>query len=216
MVLSRITTKTGDRGTTALGSGRRVRKDHPRIEATGDVDELNAVLGLALLSGLDPEATNLLRSVQNDLFDLGADLTVPEAGGSARLGKGSSGSDSGRSAPLRMTASHTRPLEEAIERFNAPLGPLRSFVLPGGSASSAWLHLARTVCRRAERRLVSLARRERVNAEGIVYLNRLGDLLFVLARRANDGGRGDVLWSPGGGRVAVALKRPATSSKETR
>jgi cob(I)alamin adenosyltransferase len=190
VVLSRIVTKTGDRGTTALGSGRRVRKDHPRIEATGDVDELNAVLGVVLLSGLDAEAAALVRDVQNDLFDLGADLTVPEG---AKKGAGA--------GPLRMGAGHSRPIEAAIDRFNAALRPLRSFVLPGGTAASAWLHLARTVCRRAERRLVALQRRERVNPEAIVYLNRLSDLLFVLARRANDEGRADVLWSPGGGRV---------------
>lgn len=187
VVLSRIVTKTGDRGTTALGSGRRVRKDHPRIEATGDVDELNAVLGIALLSGVDPEAAALLRGIQNDLFDLGADLTVPE--GSARA-----------KTALRIGPGHTRPIEAAIDRFNASLRPLKSFVLPGGSAASAWLHLARTVCRRAERRLVGLARRERVNPEAIVYMNRLSDFLFVLARRANDDGRADVLWSPGGSR----------------
>jgi cob(I)alamin adenosyltransferase len=210
VVLSRITTKTGDRGTTALGSGRRVRKDHPRIEATGDVDELNAVLGVALLSGLDPEATALLGAVQNDLFDLGADLTVPETG-AARRGRGASAAKA--SGPLRMTSDHTRPLEEGIERFNAVQRPLRSFILPGGSPGSAWLHLARTVCRRAERRLVTLSRREPVNPEAIVYLNRLSDLLFVLARRANDNGRGDVLWSPGGGRRRAASGEAPTREK---
>jgi cob(I)alamin adenosyltransferase len=200
VVLSRIVTRTGDRGTTALGSGRRVRKDHPRIEATGDVDELNAVLGVALLSGIDAEAAAILRDIQNDLFDLGADLTVPEPAGPARRGRRGTGSGSAPAGPLRIGAGHTRPIEAAIERFNAPLPSLRSFVLPGGSAGSAWLHLARTVCRRAERRLVALARRETVNPEAIVYLNRLSDLFFVLARRANDDGRADVLWSPGGGR----------------
>jgi cob(I)alamin adenosyltransferase len=201
VVLTRITTKTGDRGTTALGSGRRVRKDHPRIEATGDVDELNAVLGVTLLAGLDPEAAALVRRIQNDLFDLGADLTVPEPAGSARRARGASLPSA--PGPLRMTAGHTRPLEEAIERFNAPLRPLRSFVLPGGSPGSAWLHLARTVCRRAERRLVALSRRESVNPEAIVYLNRLSDLFFVMARRANENGHSDVLWTPGGGRPAA-------------
>lgn len=186
VLLSRITTKTGDRGTTALGDGRRVRKDHPRIEATGDVDELNAVLGLAIASDPGPDAAALLRGVQNDLFDLGADLTVPPGRGAAR-----------RRAPLRLTADHVRPLEEAIERANAALAPLRTFVLPGGSAAAAWLHVARTVCRRAERRLVTLARREALNPQVIVYLNRLSDLLFVLARRANHDGREDVLWVPG-------------------
>ena len=186
VLLSRITTKTGDRGTTALGDGRRVRKDHPRIEVTGEVDELNAVLGLAIASDPASAAAGLLRDVQNDLFDLGADLTLPAGRGAAR-----------RRAPLRLTADHVRPIEEAIERANAALEPLRTFVLPGGSPAAAWLHLARTVCRRAERRLVTLARREDLNPQAIVYLNRLSDLLFVLARRANRDGREDVLWVPG-------------------
>jgi cob(I)alamin adenosyltransferase len=188
--LTRIYTKTGDTGMTSLGSGRRVRKDHPRIEACGDVDELNATLGLAIASGLAAEASELLQGIQNDLFDLCADLTVP-ATASAR-GKGAS-----REAPLRMTAQHVVPLETAIDLCNEQLQPLSSFVLPGGSVASAWLHHARTVCRRAERRLVALARREPLNPHAIVYLNRLSDLLFVLGRRANDDGRRDVLWLPG-------------------
>jgi cob(I)alamin adenosyltransferase len=186
VLLSRITTKTGDRGTTALGDGRRVRKDHPRIEATGEVDELNAVLGLVIASDPASDTARLLRDVQNDLFDLGADITVPPGRGAAR-----------RRTPLRLTADHVRPIEEAIERANAALTPLRTFVLPGGSPAAAWLHLARTVCRRAERRLVTLSRREDLNAQAIVYLNRLSDLLFVLARRANRDGQEDVLWVPG-------------------
>ena len=188
--LTRIYTKTGDRGTTALGDGRRVSKDAPRIEAFGTVDELNAVLGLAVLALRDAEETALLRRIQNDLFDLGADLCVP---GSPRPGR------SARARPpLRVTPSHVTPLETAIDRFNALLDPLTSFVLPGGTPASGWLHLARTVCRRAERRVVTLARRERINPQAVVYLNRLSDLLFVMARRANDGGRADVLWVPGG------------------
>ena len=193
VLLSRIYTRTGDKGTTALGSGRRVSKDHPRIEACGSVDELNAVLGLAVASGLDAEGGGLLRAVQNDLFDLGADLCVPETprrGGRAR------------GAPprvLRMTEAHGRRLEQAIDRYNAPLSTLRSFVLPGGTPASAWLHLARTVCRRAERATVALARKETVNPQALIYLNRLSDLLFVMGRRANDNGRGDVLWVPGQG-----------------
>jgi cob(I)alamin adenosyltransferase len=188
--LTRIYTKTGDAGTTALGSGRRVPKDHPRIEACGDVDELNAVLGLVLAAGLDPVAADILRSVQNDLFDLGADLTVP----SVRSRKPRSAPPR---EPLRLTPDYIAPLEAAIDRHNAALQPLRSFILPGGTSASAWLHLARTVCRRAERRLVGLSRRESVNPQAIVYLNRLSDLLFVLARRANDGGRTEPLWQPG-------------------
>lgn len=195
VVLSRIYTKTGDKGTTALGDGRRVAKDHPRIEAVGAVDELNAALGLAIASGLDAAGAEILKRVQNDLFDLGADLCVPAA--RRRGGKPA------RPA-LRITESHVRPLEAAIDRFNESLNPLRSFVLPGGTPASSWLHLARTVCRRAERRLVALGRKEPVNPQGIIYLNRLSDLLFVMARRANDGGRGDILWIPGGG--------PATKS----
>jgi cob(I)alamin adenosyltransferase len=191
VVLSRIYTRTGDRGTTALGDGRRVAKDHPRVEAVGAVDELNAVLGLALRSGVDAEAEDLLRAVQNDLFDLGADLCLPERPRRAR------GNRSARQ-PLRVTAAQVARLERAIDRFNAPLGTLRSFVLPGGTTASSWLHLGRTVCRRAERRLVTLARAARLNPQALVYLNRLSDLLFVLARRANDGGRADVLWVPGG------------------
>src|SRR5262245_13472503 len=128
--LTRIYTRTGDKGTTMLGSGKRVRKDHPRIEACGDVDELNAVLGLVVAHGLDGEASALMQAVQNDLFDLGADLTVPAG-------------RSGGKAPLRITAGYIGPLEAAIDRHNASLSPLRSFVLPGGTAASAWLHLAR-------------------------------------------------------------------------
>ncbi|OLC54254.1 MAG: ATP:cob(I)alamin adenosyltransferase [Acidobacteria bacterium 13_1_40CM_4_69_4] len=189
VVLSRIYTKTGDRGTTALGDRRRVAKDHPRIEAYGTVDELNSLLGLGISSGLDAEAAGLLRRIQNDLFDLGADLCVPERRAVRKK--------PARPA-LRVGAAHIRPLEQAIDRFNAALHPLRSFILPGGSTTSSWLHLARTVCRRAERRVVTLARREKVNPDAIIYLNRLSDLLFVMARGANDAGRADVLWVPGG------------------
>jgi cob(I)alamin adenosyltransferase len=188
--LTRIYTRTGDKGTTALGDGRRVPKDAPRIEAFGTVDELNAVLGLALLGLDDEEGAALLRRIQNDLFDLGADLCLPETSARARATRSR--------PPLRLTPAHVRPLEEAIDRWNAPLGTLTSFILPGGTTSSSWLHLARTVCRRAERRVVALARKETVNPQAIVYLNRLSDLLFVMARRANDGGRSDVLWRPGG------------------
>ena len=188
--LTRIYTKTGDKGTTALGDGRRVPKDAPRIEAFGTVDELNAVLGLAALVIGDREGAALLRTIQNDLFDLGADLCVPERPKSGRVARAR--------APLRITEDHVRPLEQAIDRFNAALDPLTSFVLPGGTAASAWLHLARTVCRRAERRVVALGRKETLNPQSLIYMNRLSDLLFVMARRANEGGRADVLWVPGG------------------
>lgn len=188
--LSRIYTRTGDDGTTGLGDGRRVRKDVPRVEAYGTVDELNAILGLALASGVDPEGAAILRRAQNDLFDVGADLCVPEA---ARRGKAAR-----RRPALRVVPDQIRRLEKAIDRLNADLPALHSFVLPGGTAASAWLHLARTVCRRAERAVVALSRRDRVNPQVTIYLNRLSDLLFVMARRANDGGRNDVLWIPGG------------------
>jgi cob(I)alamin adenosyltransferase len=190
VTLSRIYTKTGDRGTTALGDGRRVSKDHARIEAFGTVDELNSVLGLAIAGGLDAEASGILRTIQNDLFDLGADLCVPE--------QPPRGRKAAARPALRITPEHVLPLERAIDRLNAPLGILRSFVLPGGSPGSAWLHLARTVCRRAERRAVALAREETINPQAIIYLNRLSDLLFVMARWANDNGQRDVLWVPGG------------------
>ena len=179
--LTRIYTKSGDGGDTGLGDGTRVPKDHPRVDAYGQVDELNAVLGLAVLHAPpDPEA-ELLRSVQNDLFDVGADLCVPGADG----------------AGLRVTAAQAERLERAIDRVNDRLQPLTSFVLPGGSPAAAWLHLARTVCRRAERAVVALARAEPVNPQAVVYLNRLSDLLFVLARAANADGAADVLWVPG-------------------
>jgi len=190
VLLSRIYTKTGDKGTTALGDGRRVPKDAPRIEAYGTVDELNAVLGLVLPALADAEGAVLLRTIQNDLFDLGADLCVPE--------RPKRGKAAGTGKPLRVTEAHVRPLEQAIDRFNALLDPLKSFVLPGGTAASSWLHVARTVCRRAERRVVALARAETINPQAVIYLNRLSDLLFVMARRANDGGRADILWVPGG------------------
>jgi cob(I)alamin adenosyltransferase len=184
--LSRIYTKTGDQGETALGDGSRVGKDHPRVAAYGSVDELNAVLGLLrATAGAEGEARGLpglLRDVQNDLFDVGADLCVPGEGGDDRL----------RVRPAQVAA-----LEAAIDRLNAGLAPLRSFVLPGGSPAAAWCHLARTVCRRAERDVVALGRSEKVNPQVVVYLNRLSDLLFVLGRVCNGDGAGDVLWVPG-------------------
>lgn len=187
--LSRIYTKSGDGGQTGLGDGTRVPKDHPRVTAYGEVDELNAVIGLAVVSVGVPEV-GLLLSIQNDLFDVGADLCVPAAGGEPE------------GARLRVTAAQAERLERAIDRVNEPMRPLTSFVLPGGSPAAAWLHLARTVCRRAERAVVALAAAEPVNTQVVVYLNRLSDLLFVLARAANDGGAGDVLWVPGGERPA--------------
>jgi cob(I)alamin adenosyltransferase len=181
--LSRIYTKSGDAGDTGLGDGTRVPKDHPRVAAYGEVDELNAVLGLVVLH--TPADADLLRSIQNDLFDVGADLCVP-------------GSDP---AALRVTTAQAERLERAIDAVNDRLQPLRSFVLPGGSAAAAWLHLARTVCRRAERAVVALGHAEPVNPQAVIYLNRLSDLLFVLARAANADGAADVLWVPGANRA---------------
>ena len=180
--LDRIYTRGGDAGETSLGSGARVPKDSPRIEAAGDVDELNAVLGLALARGV-PHA-DWLGAIQNDLFDLGADLAVPEGGSRERL---------------RVTGEQVTRLEAWCDEANEGLEPLRSFVLPGGSEAAALLHVARTVCRRAERRAVTLAAAEDVNPDALAYLNRLSDLLFILARAANAaGGVEEALWRPGG------------------
>ena len=183
--LSRIYTKSGDRGETGLGDGSRVPKDHPRVVACGAVDELNAVLGLVVAH--DPQGTEvgLLRSIQNDLFDVGADLCVPETEGEVPGQR------------LRVRPEQAARLEEAIDRLNAALAPLTSFVLPGGTPAAAWCHFARTVCRAAERDAVTLAAKEHINPQVIVYLNRLSDLLFVLARVCNNNGQGDVLWQPG-------------------
>jgi cob(I)alamin adenosyltransferase len=186
--LNRIYTKTGDDGTTALGDGTRLSKHHRRIAAYGTADELGAVLGLALAHGAEGRIGEILRSVQNDLFDVGADLCVPGTGADK----------------LRIGAGYTERLERWIDALNADLKPLASFVLAGGKPLAAWLHLARTVCRRAERLVSELAAEPaeagRVNPEVLRYLNRLSDLLFVAARVANDGGAADVLWQPGGKR----------------
>ena len=186
--LSRIYTKSGDTGETGLGDGSRVPKDAARVAAYGEVDELNAVLGLVTVNCPDCPEGVLLRRIQNDLFDVGADLCMPQAD-SEEPGKG-----------LRVVAAQYERLELAIDRLNERLEPLRSFILPGGSPAAAWLHLARTVCRRAERSVVTLARAEKVNPHALIYLNRLSDFLFVLSRVANDGGKGDVLWVPGANR----------------
>jgi cob(I)alamin adenosyltransferase len=183
--LSRIYTKTGDQGDTALGDGSRVPKDHARIAAYGSVDELNAVLGLLIASQVDLPEADLLRSIQNDLFDVGADLAVPQPNNETPGKK------------LRVQERQSLRLEAAIDRLNAGLAPLTSFTLPGGRIPAAWCHLARTVCRRAERDVVTLARTEKVNPQVIIYLNRLSDLLFVLGRVYNDNGAADVLWVPG-------------------
>jgi cob(I)alamin adenosyltransferase len=182
--LSRIYTKSGDRGETGLGDGTRVLKDDDRVVGYGEVDELNAVLGLALTLPELPEA-GLIRSIQNDLFDVGADLCTPPTE-----------NEPARKA-LRITEAQVNRLEREIDRLNEALEPLRSFILPGGSAASAQFHVARTVCRRAERGLVKLLKQGEINPLAFQYLNRLSDLLFVLCRVANDGGKRDVLWVPG-------------------
>src|SRR5262249_7143045 len=168
--LSRIYTKSGDQGETGLGDGTRVRKDHPRVRAYGSVDEVNAVLGLLIAHDPRGPEVELLRSIQNDLFDVGADLCVPPT------------PQEKPSQRLRVKAAQAPRLEQAIDRLNERLTPLNSFVLPGGPPAAAWCHLARTVCRAAERDVVTLAAQEEVNPQVIVYLNRLSDLLFVLAR----------------------------------
>ncbi len=183
--LSRIYTKSGDQGDTGLGDGSRVPKDHPRVTAYGGVDELNAVLGLLVSQFPRAAEVDLVRGIQNDLFDVGADLCLPQSAGETP------------GAHLRVRAEQAERLEQAIDRLNAGLAPLTSFILPGGQGAAAWCHLARTVCRRAERDVVTLAHTEAINPHVIVYLNRLSDLLFVLARVYNNNGRDDILWRPG-------------------
>lgn len=191
--LSRIYTKSGDHGETGLGDGTRVPKDHPRVAAYGTVDELNAILGLLLTVNAKIAEAELLRSIQNDLFDVGADLCTPPV------------TNEQPGQKLRVVPEQATRLERAIDRLNEPLQPLKSFILPGGSIASSWCHLARTVCRRAEREMVTLMRSEPINPQVLIYLNRLSDLLFVLARVYNDGGNADVLWVPG---QAQAQKSP--------
>ncbi|MFW2544386.1 cob(I)yrinic acid a,c-diamide adenosyltransferase [Primorskyibacter sp. 2E107] len=186
VVLSKIYTRTGDKGDTALGNGNRVPKFDPRVEAYGTSDELNACLGMARLHA-DGETDTALSRIQNDLFDLGADLCRPDRDKDAQS----------EYPPLRMVASQVDRLEREIDAMNARLEPLRSFILPGGSALSAHLHLCRTVARRAERLAVQLASVDDVNPDAVKYLNRLSDWFFVAARIANDDGRADVLWVPG-------------------
>ncbi|MEO0393954.1 MAG: cob(I)yrinic acid a,c-diamide adenosyltransferase [Pseudomonadota bacterium] len=190
VTLNRIYTKTGDKGTTALGSGDRVMKYDPRVEAYGTVDEANATIGMARLhtAAEHPTLDKMLGRIQNDLFDLGADLATPEREGETL-----------EYEPLRIIESQVTRIEEDIDTLNADLEPLKSFILPGGSAAAAYLHLCRTVARRAERLMVLLAEKpgEHVNTEGIKYMNRLSDFLFVAARTVNDGGKADILWIPG-------------------
>ncbi len=183
--LTRIYTRGGDKGETSLGDGSRVPKHSLRVAAYGTVDEANAAIGLARLHvNAEAEAEAMLGRIQNDLFDLGADLCTPEEG---RRDPGA----------LRILTAQVERIEREIDAMNATLRPLDSFILPGGTAAAAYLHLARTVARRAERLVGELAQTERVNPEALKYLNRLSDHLFVLGRRLNDNGARDVLWVPG-------------------
>lgn len=183
--LNRIYTRSGDKGDTALGSGKRVPKDTLRVEAFGAVDEVNAAIGLARLTAA-PDLDAGLARIQNDLFDLGADLCQPDEDKAKPR------------APLRMSEQQVERLEREIDALNAALAPLTSFVMPGGTPAAAALHMARTITRRAERRMVSLARTETVGGPALRYVNRLSDFLFVAARFANKAeGKGDVLWVPG-------------------
>ena len=189
VVLNKIYTRTGDDGTTALGTGERVRKDGLRVTAYGTVDEANAAIGLAVVALTDSDGPlrEMLLRIQNDLFDLGADLCVPDRGEELPY------------EPLRIAAGQVDRLEAEIDELNQDLEPLKSFVLPGGSPAAAALHQARTVARRAERLVVELAAEpdEPVSEPAIKFVNRLSDFLFVAARFANDKGKSDVLWVPG-------------------
>ncbi|WP_439121632.1 cob(I)yrinic acid a,c-diamide adenosyltransferase [Marivita sp.] len=189
VVLNKIYTKTGDDGETALGNGARVAKHSMRVTSYGTVDELNAIVGLARLQA-DADLDANLSRIQNDLFDLGADLCRPDM----------EQDEKAEYPPLRIVASQVDRLESEIDAMNAKLEPLRSFILPGGSALAAHLHQCRTVARRAERLTVELATMEGVNPSAVKYLNRLSDWFFVAARVANDDGKADVLWVPGANR----------------
>jgi len=192
--LTRIYTRGGDKGETSLGRGERVAKHDPRVEAYGTTDEANAVIGLARAAiertvrndELRRHVDDMLKRIQNDLFDLGADLCTIEGKAGEQV--------------LRVLPSQTERLEREIDAMNGELSPLTSFVLPGGSEAAAWLHLARTVTRRAERCMTALAREQPVSPEAIKYINRLSDHLFVLSRKLNDNGGSDVLWVPGANR----------------
>jgi len=187
--LNRIYTRGGDAGQTSLGSGDRVAKHDLRVAAYGTVDETNATLGLARLhTGEDRETDEMLARIQNDLFDLGADLCTPE--GDARAARKQEGA-------LRIVPEQVDRLEQEIDTLNESMAPLTSFILPGGTAAAAHLHMARTIARRAERLMTELATHEDINPNALKYINRLSDHLFVLGRHLNDGGRADALWKPG-------------------
>ena len=181
--LTKIYTKTGDKGDTGLGDGSRVAKYDPRVEAYGTVDEANAVIGLARLH-VDETLDRILARIQNDLFDVGADLCTPVV-------------ENPKYPPLRLADSKTLELEQEIDRFNADIPSLRSFILPAGNPAATYLHHARTVTRRAERIIVPLKEEQEISPSVLEYMNRLSDLLFVMARYSNAKGKGDVLWVPG-------------------
>ena len=186
--LNKIYTRTGDDGTTGLVTGPRRLKHDLRVEAYGTIDETNSVIGLARLHTADqPDLDAMLARIQNDLFDLGADLAAPDTGEELSY------------EPLRIISAQVKRLESEIDALNASLDPLRSFILPGGAPAAAWLHLARTVSRRAERHMVALSKAEGevVSAAALEYINRLSDFLFVAGRHVNDGGKADILWVPG-------------------
>ena len=191
VVLSKIYTRTGDSGSTALGNGERVAKDSARVSAYGTVDEANSAVGIARLHA-PAEIDQSLARIQNDLFDLGADLCRPEMASDGEAAD----------QALRVTSAQTARLEEEIDQMNSCLSPLRSFVLPGGTPLAAHLHACRTLARRAERQMVALASFEKVNPCALTYVNRLSDWFFVASRKANQNGEMDVLWVPGANRQA--------------
>ena len=185
IVLNKIYTKKGDDGKTELGDGNRIEKFSTRVEAYGTVDEVNSVIGTVTCLNINTELKTALERIQNDLFDLGADLCLPE-----------SENETLAYEPLRVRKEQVSRLESEIDAMNKSIEPIKSFVLPGGTEIAANFHLCRTVCRRAERRVVKLMETEQINQEALIYLNRLSDWFFVAARKSNNNGKGDILWKP--------------------
>ena len=185
IVLNKIYTKKGDDGKTELGDGNRIEKFSTRVEAYGTVDEVNSVIGTVTCLSINTELKTALERIQNDLFDLGADLCLPE-----------SENETLAYEPLRVRKEQVSRLESEIDAMNKSIEPIKSFVLPGGTEIAANFHLCRTVCRRAERRVVKLMETEQINQEALIYLNRLSDWFFVAARKSNNNGKGDILWKP--------------------
>ena len=185
IVLNKIYTKKGDDGKTELGDGNRIEKFSTRVEAYGTVDEVNSVIGTVTCLSINTELKTALERIQNDLFDLGADLCLPE-----------SENETLAYEPLRVRKEQVSRLESEIDSMNKSIEPIRSFVLPGGTEIAANFHLCRTICRRAERRVVKLMETETINLEALIYLNRLSDWFFVAARKSNDNGKDDILWKP--------------------